>query len=117
MSRTGIDVPYLVSAGDGPARSACSQSVELDVVHVKCETVITMKNITVSVDDDTYRRARVVAAQRDTSVSALVREFLNGLPTDTERPADWDTLWAMVDSWGAEVGERPTRSRTYDGRA
>ena len=35
-----------------------------------------MKNITVSLDDETYRRARVVAAQRDTSVSALVKRFL-----------------------------------------
>jgi hypothetical protein len=35
-----------------------------------------MKNITVSLDDDTYRRARMIAAQRDTSVSALVRRFL-----------------------------------------
>ena len=38
-----------------------------------------MKNITVSVDDDTYRRARLKAAERDTSVSALVRDFLTGL--------------------------------------
>ena len=36
----------------------------------------TVKNITVTVDDDTYRRARVKAAQQDTSVSALVRQFL-----------------------------------------
>jgi hypothetical protein len=35
-----------------------------------------VKNITVSLDDDTYRRARTVAAQRDTSVSALVKRFL-----------------------------------------
>ena len=35
-----------------------------------------MKNITVSLDDDTYRRARTIAAQRDTSVSALVKQFL-----------------------------------------
>jgi hypothetical protein len=35
-----------------------------------------MKNITVSVDDDTYRRARVKAAERDTSISALVKRFL-----------------------------------------
>jgi hypothetical protein len=35
-----------------------------------------MKNITVSLDDETYRRARMVAAQRDTSVSALVKRFL-----------------------------------------
>ncbi|MGC2523908.1 MAG: DUF6364 family protein [Stellaceae bacterium] len=35
-----------------------------------------MKNITVSLDDDTYRRARMIAAERETSVSALVRQFL-----------------------------------------
>ena len=38
-----------------------------------------MKNITVSLDNDTYRRARIVAAQRDTSVSALVKRYLNDL--------------------------------------
>jgi uncharacterized protein YdaU (DUF1376 family) len=35
-----------------------------------------MRNITVSLDDETYRRARVIAAERDTSVSALVKRFL-----------------------------------------
>ena len=35
-----------------------------------------MKNITVSVDDETYRRARMKAAEKDTSVSAMVRGFL-----------------------------------------
>jgi uncharacterized protein YdaU (DUF1376 family) len=35
-----------------------------------------VKNITVSLDDDTYRRARIIAAERDTSISALVKEFL-----------------------------------------
>ncbi len=35
-----------------------------------------MKNITVSLDDETYRRARIAAAERDTSVSALVKRFL-----------------------------------------
>jgi plasmid stability protein len=38
-----------------------------------------MKNITVSLDDETYRRARIIAAQRETSVSALVRRFLTEL--------------------------------------
>ena len=36
-----------------------------------------MKNITVTVDDETYRRARVRAAELDTSVSAVVRDYLN----------------------------------------
>jgi predicted transcriptional regulator len=35
-----------------------------------------MKNITVSLDDETYRRARIIAAERDTSVSALVKRYL-----------------------------------------
>jgi uncharacterized protein YdaU (DUF1376 family) len=35
-----------------------------------------VKNITVSLDEDTYRRARIIAAERDTSISALVKEFL-----------------------------------------
>ena len=38
-----------------------------------------MKNITVSVDDDTYRRARIKATEQDTSVSAMVRAHLNNL--------------------------------------
>jgi uncharacterized protein YdaU (DUF1376 family) len=47
-----------------------------------------MKNITVSLDDETYRRARMAAAERDTSVSALVKQFLQELgsgETDAER--------------------------------
>ncbi|MFQ5740850.1 MAG: hypothetical protein ACE5JX_17745 [Acidobacteriota bacterium] len=35
-----------------------------------------MKNITVSLPDEVYRQARVKAAEEDTSVSALVRDFL-----------------------------------------
>jgi len=38
-----------------------------------------VKNITVSVPDQVYRRARMRAAARDTSVSALVRGFLESL--------------------------------------
>ena len=47
-----------------------------------------MRNITVTVDDETYRRARMKAAERDTSVSALVARFLTELAaseTDVER--------------------------------
>jgi len=35
-----------------------------------------VKNITIAVEDEVYRRARIRAAQDDTSVSALVRDFL-----------------------------------------
>ncbi|MCH2156114.1 MAG: DUF6364 family protein [Opitutales bacterium] len=43
-----------------------------------------MKNITVSLDNDAYRNARVFAAEHDTSVSALVKEYLQSL-TDTSK--------------------------------
>lgn len=38
-----------------------------------------MKNITVSLDEETWRRARVRAAELDTSVSALVKRYLQEL--------------------------------------
>lgn len=38
-----------------------------------------MRNITVSVDDETHRLARIRAAELDTSVSALVRSYLRSL--------------------------------------
>jgi len=47
-----------------------------------------MKTITVTVDDETYRMARITAAERDTSVSALVKAFLTELvanESDAER--------------------------------
>ena len=47
-----------------------------------------MKNITVAIDDETYRRARVVAAQRDASVSALVKKYLCSLSEEVV-PRDW----------------------------
>ncbi|MCW5745977.1 MAG: hypothetical protein KIT36_07245 [Alphaproteobacteria bacterium] len=45
-----------------------------------------MKNITVSVDDATYRRARIKAAERETSLSALVRQFLIDLASAESEP-------------------------------
>ena len=35
-----------------------------------------MKNLTVSLDDETYRRARIKAAEANTSVSAVVKRLL-----------------------------------------
>lgn len=38
-----------------------------------------MKNITLAVPDDVYRTARIRAAERGSSVSALVAEYLRSL--------------------------------------
>ena len=46
-----------------------------------------MRNITVSVDEKTHRMARIRAAELDTSISALVREYLRALGDD-DSPQD-----------------------------
>ena len=57
-----------------------------------------MKNITVSVDEETYRRARIVAAERNASVSALVRDYLRSLGAATaEGGDDVSALFAALD--------------------
>lgn len=35
-----------------------------------------MRNVTISLPDDVYRQARIAAAERDSSLSALVRDLL-----------------------------------------
>ena len=55
-----------------------------------------MKNITVSVDEETHRLARVRAAELDTSVSALVRGYLTDLaadPTSVRRAEPAETIY------------------------
>ena len=47
----------------------------LDLSFAVCKAV-KMKNITVSVDEEVYHRARVRAAEQKTSVSAIVRSLL-----------------------------------------
>ena len=42
-----------------------------------------VKNITVSVDEETHRTARIRAAELGTSVSALVRNYLRSLSRDS----------------------------------
>ena len=67
--------------------STATRSAILDKA-VRAHNCEFMRNITVSLDDETYRRARMVAAERDTSVSALVKRFLIDLAseeTETER--------------------------------
>ncbi len=43
-----------------------------------------MKNITISIDEETHRLVHIRAAERDTSVSALVRGYLRNLVNESE---------------------------------
>ena len=90
-----------------------------------------MRNITVSVDDDTYRRLRIRAAELDTSVSALVHNSLRSLTDDvglastvtaraTAPPVelqrrDLDDVLADFDARGAGLSPRDnlTRNELY----
>ena len=46
-----------------------------------------MKNITLAIDEDVLDKVRIVAAERKTTVNALVREFLADLANRDEKLA------------------------------
>ena len=86
-----------------------------------------MKNITVSVDDETHRGAQIRATQLGTSVSDLVRGYLMrlageqldrlGVGFGSElRPRDLDEVIADFDSRGVGLDSRDnlTRAELYD---
>lgn len=82
-----------------------------------------MKNITVSVDDETYRRSRIKAAEAGTSVSALVKSFLVGLAHGRIPAAEFERLerqqWEMLARIRREnpdfsATERLTRDTVHD---
>ena len=56
------------------------------------------ENITVSLEDEIYREARIVAAEADSSVTALIREFLVVL-TKGKKPEGkaQDAILATID--------------------
>lgn len=61
-----------------------------------------MKNITLALDEETYRMARIAAARRDASVSSLVKQYLQTLAATEipdEKPAhELDSLLAEIAS-------------------
>ena len=78
-----------------------------------------MKNITVSIGDQLHRRARIRAAEEETSLSAVVRGFLiqySGAETDRDRRKrlERETL-ASIKSFSAE--DRVTRDELHDRHA
>jgi plasmid stability protein len=67
-----------------------------------------VKNITVTVPDDVYRTARIRAAERGTSVSALVGEYLRSL---SGRGAEFSRLEAQQQQVQREIGRFRARDR------
>lgn len=64
-----------------------------------------MKNITVSVDEVVYHRARIKAALMHTSVSALVRESLEQLAGEE---TEFERLRAQEHALRERIGSRDT---------
>ena len=103
---------FLGRTRHGDARH--ESELEFDTLAVYCETV-TMKNITVSISEEVHRRARVKAAEEDTSLSAVVREYLYkyaGGETERERRKrlERETL-ASIDGFRAD--DRLPRDELY----
>ena len=78
-----------------------------------------MKNITVAVDDEIYRRARVKAAEMDSSISALFKEFLLQLTNgesdfDRRKRLERETIAAIRDFSAAD---RLSRDELHDRHA
>jgi plasmid stability protein len=63
-----------------------------------------MANVTLSIDDDLFKRARILAIERDTSVSALVREYLKGLVGNEQQPSGIAGFLAIVEAAHASSG-------------
>ena len=65
-----------------------------------------MRNITVSVDDETYRLSFVKAAKSGTSVSALVRAYLVSLVQGEVAKSRFDRLRRLQDETLAAIDAR-----------
>ena len=81
-----------------------------------------MKNITVSLEDEIYRRARIKAAENNTSVSALVKGFLTQLTTaesDTDRRKRLqnETLIAIRATQSFRAADRLSRDDLHERHA
>jgi hypothetical protein len=75
-----------------------------------------VKNLTVTVPDDVYRRARIRAAEQGASVSSLVTEFLRTLAAEDDRFARLEQLqFDVVRSAGLfSAADRVARDDVHD---
>ena len=80
-----------------------------------------MKNVTVSLDEATYRRARMKAAEAGRSLSALVREALDAIgsgETEFERlhREELELRKKLMELPPLPAGDRLTREEIYERR-
>jgi hypothetical protein len=69
-----------------------------------------VKTVNVTLDEKTWRAARSIAAERDMSLGAIVREALAHLTkTDERREQARREILKMRGSFGGKVGRVPSR--------
>ncbi len=76
-----------------------------------------MANLTLSLDDDLLKRARIRALERDTSVNALVREYLENFAASGTQPSAIAGFLALTEAVNAGSGPRGrswTREQLYE---
>lgn len=76
-----------------------------------------MANVTLAIDDDVLRRARARAAERGTSVNAVIRELLEQYAGPSVAAGAVQAMFDIADATGATVGEAGitwTRDELHD---
>jgi plasmid stability protein len=69
-----------------------------------------MTNLTLTIDDELLKRARIRALEQDTSVNALVREYLEGLAGQAKMQ---DAVTAVLDLAKLSEAGSGTKGRTW----
>ncbi len=75
-----------------------------------------MTNLTLTIDENLLRKARILALERNTSVNAMVREFIEKTVAQTqEQTSKADQFVALVErAKFRSSGKRETRQEMYD---
>lgn len=116
MPVTNADAGRVDGCGRGRSapRRGNTAPVDTDSVLAYIEDM----NLTISIDDEVVRRARVLARKQGKSLQQVIREHLESL-TAPSPPAELaDRLFEVMDSTpGRSGGARFRREDTYAGRA
>ncbi|MGO9319355.1 MAG: DUF6364 family protein [Solirubrobacteraceae bacterium] len=76
-----------------------------------------MTNLTLTIDDELLKRARIRALEQDTSVNALVREYLEGLAGQAKTQDAVKAILELAersDSGSGPGGRTWTRNELYE---
>lgn len=75
-----------------------------------------MTNLTLTIDENLLRKARILALERNTSVNAMVREFIEKTVAQTqEQTSKADQFAVLVErAKFRSSGKRETREEMYD---